>query len=217
MGQVNLHIAVNLVPSKLSSFRFMIKYYLINNELDIDSEFNKTIDDQINESDGTSIKVSWSGLTQQENLVDIIVDRWNFFIETGKFTFIDKQQGITEVKFDNGFFHSKTFNSHGGIIAERKELNKWDFGRYHILRYHLVQDLKDKLQNLDFLDLDSLAIEYRIDKGFLIDFIYSFINKNLVEISSDQSGSLLRVKSNLEQILNQLNESINKMEMDLVA
>ena len=67
------------------------------------------------------------------------------------------------------------------------------------------------------MDLDSLSIEYKIDKGFLIDFIYSLINKNLLEISSEENKSLLKVKSNLEQILNQLDKSINEMELNLVA
>ena len=214
MGQINLHANVTLVESKLNSFRFMIKYYLINNELDIDNEFNREIEENLH---GVSLKFSWNGNTQDEHIVDILVDRWNFFIENGKFTFIDKQYGITEITFNNGFYHLKTFNQNGGILFEKEEGNKWDFGRYHILRYHLVQDLKEKLQNLDFLDLDSLAIEYKIDKGFLIDFIYSLINKNLLEISSEEKKSLLRVKSNLEQIINQLNESINEMEVNLVS
>lgn len=80
-----------------------------------------------------------------------------------------------------------------------------------------IQDLKDKLKNLDILDLDSLSIDYKVDKGFLIDFIFSLINKNLLEISSDENKSLLKVKSNLQQILNALDESLNEMELGLIA
>ncbi len=191
----------------------MIKFYSLNNELDVDSEFNTFID-QILFND--ELKGSWSGSSQTENLLDTIVDRFNFFIESGSISCISTQ-GIVEIKFDNGYYNERTFDSHGNIIAEKKETNKWDFGRYHILRYHLVQDLKDKLTNLDILDLDSLSVEYRIDKGFLIDFIYSLISKELVEISSEENKSLLKVKSNLDQILHVLDKSINEMEMGLIA
>ena len=192
----------------------MIRFYAINNELDIDSEFNKFIESKLQNS--YNIKASWNGASQSDNILNIIVDRFNFFIESGIITSISTN-GITEIKFNNGYYAEKTFDSHGNTISEKNETNKWDFGRYHILRYHLVQDLKDKLQNLDILDLDSLSIEYKIDKGFLIDFIYSLINKNLLEISSEENKSLLKVKSNLEQILNQLDKSINEMELNLVA
>ena len=192
----------------------MIRFYAINNELDIDSEFNKFIESKLQNS--YNIKASWNGASQSDNILNIIVDRFNFFIESGTITSISTN-GITEIKFNNGYYAEKTFDSHGNTISEKNETNKWDFGRYHILRYHLVQDLKDKLQNLDILDLDSLSIEYKIDKGFLIDFIYSLINKNLLEISSEENKSLLKVKSNLEQILNQLDKSINEMELNLVA
>ena len=193
----------------------MVRFYLINNELDIDPEFNRFIDDQLSESH--HIEGSWNGNTQNDNIIDVIVDRFNFFIDSGKLTIVDKQKGITEIVFNKGFYDEKIFDSHGDILSEIKRVNKWDMGRYHILRYHLVQDLKDKLTNLDYLDLDSLSIEYNIDKGFLIDFIYSFINKNYLEISSDEKKSLLRVKSNLDQILNHLDESLSEMELKLVA
>lgn len=214
MTQVNIHLNITLVESKINSFRFMIRFYAINNELDIDSEFNKFIESKLQNS--YNIKASWNGASQSDNILNIIVDRFNFFIESGTITSISTN-GITEIKFNNGYYAEKTFDSHGNTISEKNETNKWDFGRYHILRYHLVQDLKDKLQNLDILDLDSLSIEYKIDKGFLIDFIYSLINKNLLEISSEENKSLLKVKSNLEQILNQLDKSINEMELNLVA
>ena len=184
----------------------MIKFYSINNELDVDTDFNDYLD-EIQENN--ILKGSWSGNSQSENILDIIVDRFNFFIESGSISSISK--------FNNGYYDEKTYDSHGNTISEKKETNKWDFGRYHILRYHLVQDLKDKLSNLDILDLDSLSIEYRIDKGFLIDFIFALLNKDLIEISLEENKSLLKVKSNLDQILNLLEKSIDEMEMGLVA
>jgi len=64
---------------------------------------------------------------------------------------------------------------------------------------------------------NSLSIEYKVDKGFLIDFLYSLLSKDLIEISSEENKSLLKVKTNLEQILNVLDDSINEMEMELTA
>ena len=215
MTQINLHFNIKIVESKVNSFRFMIKFYQINSELDIDNEFNKFIDDNL--TSNLTINANWSGNSQNGMLFSILNDRFNFFIESGKITIIEKAKGITEITFENDFYDKRSFDSLGNIISEKKESNKWDFRRYRILRYHLVQDLKDKLTNLDILDLDSLSIEYKIDKGFLIDFIYSFINKNLVEITSEENKSLLKVKSNLEQILHLLDESITEMEMNLVA
>ena len=193
----------------------MIKFYQINTELDIDDEFNKFIEDHLN--DDHTINAKWSGNSRNELISSVLIDRFNFFIESGKITFIEKQKGIKEIVFSDEFYEERSYDSIGNIISEKTESNKWDFRRYHILRYHLVQDLKDKLTNLDILDLDSLSIEYKIDKGFLIDFIYSFINKNFVEITSEENKSLLKVKSNLEQILHLLDDSINEMEMSLIA
>ena len=215
MGQINLHFNIKIVQSKLNSFRFMIKFYQINTELDIDDEFNKFIEDHLN--DDHTINANWSGNSRNELISSVLIDRFNFFIESGKITFIEKQKGIKEIVFSDEFYEERSYDSIGNIISEKTESNKWDFRRYHILRYHLVQDLKDKLTNLDILDLDSLSIEYKIDKGFLIDFIYSFINKNFVEITSEENKSLLKVKSNLEQILHLLDDSINEMEMSLIA
>ena len=194
----------------------MVKFYGTNNELDIDDDLNKFLDDEVSKSGDATIKSSWTGNTQNESIIDTIVDRLNFFIKTGSITYLDKQ-GISEITFDSGFCNIKSFNKSGTIISEKNLTPKWDFGRYHILRYHLFQDLKEKLKNLDILDLDSLAIEYNIDKGFLIDFIYSFINKNFLEISVEDRKSLLKIKSNLDQILNKLDESINEMEINLTA
>lgn len=194
----------------------MLKFYAINNELDIDAEFNKFIEQHIISIDTQQISCQWSGNSQYENVLGVLVDRFNFFIESGKITGLSTN-GITEIKFDQDQYVEKTFDSHGNTISESLHTNNWDFRRYNILRYHLVQDLKDKLKNLDILDLDSLSIEYKVDKGFLIDFLYSLLSKDLIEISSEENKSLLKVKTNLEQILHVLDDSINEMELELTA
>lgn len=190
----------------------MIKYYSMNPELDIDFDLNSFLEDQIKESN--SIKASWVGNSQSENILDLIIDRVNFFIDSGILTCIDKQ-GINEVKFNHKSCEIKTYNKAGTIVNERKIINKWDFSKYKILRYHMFNDLKEKLQNMDFLDLDLLSIEYSIDKGFLIDFLYSFISKEHFEINNQNNKTILKITSNLEQVLNKLEESINDMEINI--
>ena len=190
----------------------MLKFYSINPELDIDTDLNTFLEKQLIES--STIKASWVGNTQSENLLDIIIDRFNFFIESGILTCVDKK-GINEVKFGNESCVIRTFNKAGTIVSEKIIVNNWDFSKYRILRYHLYNDLKEKLQDMDILDIDSLAIEYCIDKGFIIDFIYSFINKEHIEINTIENKTLLKIKSNIEQVLSKLDESINDMEVSL--
>lgn len=136
LTQSNIHFKLTLVQSKMNSFRFMIKFYAINSELDIDAEFNRFIDSQL--TGGKEFSCTWSGSSQNDNILEIIVDRFNFFIDSGSITSISSH-GITEIKFKDEFYEEKTYDSHGNTISEKIETNKWDFRRYHILRYHLYR------------------------------------------------------------------------------
>ncbi len=149
MVQINLHFNIHLQKHKLKTLFFMLKFYSIHNEIDIDKEINKIIEKQAKNS--SIIRFSWNGDSEDENVIDILVNRLNFFIETGKLTAIHKKQ-IQEFFFENGSYEIKEFSFMSTEKKYQVETNTWTLGNYFVLKYHLLNEIIEKLSNTNEID-----------------------------------------------------------------
>ena len=190
----------------------MIKFYMSNNELDIDKAFNQETLDQIESL--STINFKWSGITKVQNAINLIINRWSFFIKEGSILCLEKQE-IKEFTFYNGSYNLKTYSQNFILTSNIKGTPIWNLNNYFILKYHLFQEFINILRNSDTLVLDSLSEENLIDKIFLMDFIYSFINKNYLLIYTQENKTLIKVEIDLSRTIEKLEELINEMEDNL--
>ena len=214
MSQITINFNLQLNQEKLKSFNFMIKFYSIHAELDIDQELSLLLEKESKKS--FNMIFSWKGNSKSEDVVEILVNRLNFFINSGKITAFQKNK-IQEIDLENGSYQIKHFNSFNPEKIFKQDSVSWSLGNYFVLKYHLLLILIQKLSKSNKLDLNALAAECFIDKRFLINFIYSFINKTLIEYVSNNEIAQITITSDVEQKVNDLRNLLAEMEFNLAS
>jgi hypothetical protein len=213
MRQINFEIDILVSKKKVKSFLFMVNFFSVHDVLHVDKELNSLLATEVLKS--PTIKHTWKGSTQDDDTVERLANRWNFFIESGKVTILQKRD-ISEINFLGGKFSITKFNN---LPIEKPVLaksSKWTLQQYFVLKYHMLNDLINKIDGIKELDLQELADEYKVNRGFLINFFYSFINKKLFNLYFDKNIPKLAIIDNSDKIKSMLENLVVEMENNLI-
>jgi hypothetical protein len=214
MGHINIHFHVQLREERLKTFNFMLKFKSLNKEFDVEDELSTILEKEAKKS--STLKFNWNFTTQCENALEIILDRLNFFIKSGKITVIQKKE-IKEIFFENETYTTKLVTYLNGDITYRKGSVSWTLNNYFVLKYHLLNILITNLSNANELDLNMISFECAIDKKLLINLISAFINKTLLEFTSEGENSIIRLTSNVQEKIDELQNLLAEMEFNLAS
>ena len=212
MEQININIDISINKKKVKSFLFMVKFFSVHDVLYIDKELNTILAMEILKS--PIVKLTWKGSTQDDDTVERIANRWNFFMEVGNVTILQKKN-VSEINFSNGKYSITKFDNQTSKKPTVKS-SKWTLQQYFVLKYHMLNDLISKIDGINELNLQELAKDYNVNKGFLLNFVYSFINKKLFTLHFEENIPKLVITDNSDKVKSILENLVVEMENNLL-